>query len=534
MRAFASLSLAWLAVIGANGEARAQSVHVGDRLEPYLRLLQLTGDAPLGSFSIRPVLLPEGARIEGSEELPWTVNLEGESGTAGLRVVEVDAELRTFLNTRHPFLRNDGPVWQGKGLTTALDLGGAVRWKAVSLSIRPTLIYTQNSAFDLAPVTIAGMPEYAYPWRRIDMPQRFGSDPFWRLDPGQSELRLSSHGTTVGISTRNLWWGPGIENSITMSNNAGGFPHVFVGTRGPRSIGIGTVEANWIMGRLAQSDYFDPAVESPDRFLTGLVFAYSPSFLDGLSLGFARVFYGAVRDGGQPLSDFFLVLQGVRKRTLATPANPTGDDDTDQMLSFFARWVLSESGFEVYGEWARNDHSVDLTDFLQEPEHSQAYTLGLQKAVELDGRRMLALKGELTHLQREATFLLRASPVYYTHHIVTQGYTHRGQIIGAGIGPGGVQQHVGADLYAPWGKAGVMLQRRVHDNDAFYDWAEASGSSFDNHDVSLDVGVHAMFFRRGFEYGGGVIYTRELNRYFFGPKVNNFNASFSARWHPGS
>ena len=177
---------------------------------------------------------------------------------------------------------------------------------------------------------------------------------------------------------------------------------------------------------------------------------------------------------------------------------------------------------------------MDLTDFLQEPEHSQAYTLGLQKAVELEGRRMLALKGELTHLQREATFLLRASPVYYTHHIVTQGYTHRGQIIGAGIGPGGVQQHVGADLYAPWGKAGVMLQRRVHDNDAFYDWAEASGSSFDNHDVSLDVGVHALFFRRGFEYGAGVIYTRELNRYFFGPKVNNFNVSFSARWHPGS
>lgn len=516
-----------VSVLGSPLKAAGQFVDVGSPEEGYLRVLQISGEAPSNSLFTRPFLVHENQRTVVERGRAWASG----SARTSLRVSGLEAELSTFFNSRHPFVANDGPVWQGKGITTSLEVGGTVRWRALSLTLRPSLIFTENDPFDLAPVTISGMPEYAYPWRRIDLPQRFGPDSFWRLDPGQSELRVLAYGATAGLSTRNLWWGPGIENSITMTNNAGGFPHVFLGTRGPRSVGIGTVEASWIMGRLAQSDYFDPAVENPDRFLTGLVFAYSPSFLEGLSVGFARVFYGAVRGGGQP-SDFFLVFQGVRKRTLATPGNPTGDDATDQMLSFFARWVLPPSGFEVYGEWARNDHSVDLTDFLQEPEHSQAYTLGLQKAVRLDGGRVLSLRGELTHLQREATFRLRASPVYYTHHIVTQGYTHRGQIIGAGIGPGGVQQHLGADLYAPWGRLGMMLRRRVHDNDAFYEWAEETGSSFDNHDVSLDVGVEAAVSRGALEYGAGLVYTRELNRYFFGPKVNNVNVTLTARWRP--
>ncbi len=73
---------------------------------------------------------------------------------------------------------------------------------------------------------------------------------------------------------------------------------------------------------------------------------------------------------------------------------------------------------------------------------------------------------------------------------------------------------------------------QVHDNDAFWVWAEANDASFDKHDVSIDVGGHATVFVHDFEVGAGLTYTRELNRYFFGPKVNNFNLALSARWRP--
>ncbi len=519
--------------LGMCASASAQSLPVGEPHEDYLRILQILGQADAGSFTIRP-LTSEGALILGASH-PWSARLQpaspGSSSAVSLTLIE--PRLRAFANSRFPFGQNDGALWQGKGLTSALDLGATARWSGLTVTLNPTLLYTQNRSFELAPVTVLGMPEYAYAWRKIDMPQRFGPEPFWAIDPGQSEIRLEGRGAALGVSTANLWWGPAIRNAIIMSNNAAGFPHAFLGTDGQIDTGIGGFEARWIWGRLGQSDWFDPALADTDRFVTGIVATYAPSFLDGLSLGLTRVFYAWVPDGGLAFGDYFAVLQGLRKKALVSPQNPTGDDEHDQLLSLFGRWVLPESGFEVYWEWARNDHSWELRDFLLEPEHSQAYTLGLQRASELSGDRILALRAELTHLEADPTFQVRGRGTYYAHGIVTQGYTQKGQIIGAGIGPGGDSQHLGADLYAPWGRAGVYVERQVHDNDAYYDWALANGQGYCCHNVSFNLGTQALVFLDDFDLGGGFIVTREFNRYFFGKDLWNLNLSLSARWRRG-
>jgi hypothetical protein len=315
-----------------------------------------------------------------------------------------------------------------------------------------------------------------------------------------------------------------------MSNNAPGFPHAFLGTDGQVQTRIGGFEAQWIWGRLAQSEWFASAAAEEDRFITGLVATYSPAFIEGLSLGLARVFYEWIPDGGLPLGDYLAVFQGFRKKTFATPQNPGGNDPHDQLLSLYGRWVLEESGFEVYGEWARNDHSWDLRDFVLEPEHSQGYTIGLQKANRLSGDRLLAIRAELTHLEKSSTFQVRDNPPYYAHFVVAQGYTQKGQIIGASVGPGGNSQHLGADLYAPWGRAGAFLERRVHDNDAYYQWAIANSRSHCCHDVSLNLGASAMVFVGDLDLGAGFIATHEYNRYFYGLNLWNLNLSLSARW----
>lgn len=511
----------------------AQSLDVGDVHETYLRLLQLSGDAPIRSFSSRPLVDRADARSGDGDRGPWNRTHLTESWLSGdVLVRPVPPRLRMFVNTRHPDTGLDGAVWQGRGLTTAFDFGATVEWRGLRVAVAPSLIWTQNRAFELAPVTSTGQSEYGYPWRRIDLPQRFGPDAFSRVDPGQSELRLSGRGLSVGFGTRNLWWGPGIRSGLLMSNGAGGFPHAFMGTQGPRSIGIGTIEANWIWGRLSESDYFDIPVDTDERYITGLVVVYAPSFAHGLHLGASRVFYALVPEGGVSLGDRFLVFQGVRKERLQGDESPTGDDRRDQMVSFFGRWVLPESGFEAYVEWARNDHPLNFFDVVQEPEHSQGYTLGFQKAFSLAEGRRLALTTELTHLERAPTAQVRAHPVYYAHHLVLQGYTHRGQVLGAPVGPGGNQQFLGVDLYDTWGRVGVFAQRRVHDNDAYYVWAEDNGQRFDQHDVSLDVRAHGTLFVDDFELGGALTFTRQFNRYFFGPSVRNYNVQLSARWNP--
>lgn len=519
--------LCWLAP-----SASAQTLPVGDPIEDYLRVLQISGLADLGSFTIRP--LPPGdfrERLTSSEH-PWRERLGAPAADdrRDLQIQVDDPLLRVFANSRFPLGQNDGAVWQGRGLTTAVDAGATLRWRALTVAVRPTLIFNENRSFELA----VAPTEYDYPWRAIDLPQRFGPDAFWTLDPGQSEIRLDSHGFAVGFGTANLWWGPAIRNPIIMSNNAPGFPHAFVGTSGPVGIGIGELEAQWIWGDLDQSDWFGYAAPSDDRFITGLVATYSPSFLPGLSLGATRVFYVAVPDDGTPLKDYFAVFQGIRKRTFATPSNPTGEDEHDQLLSLFGRWVLPESDFEVFWEWARNDHSWEIRDFLLEPEHSQAYMLGLQKAIALSGDRILSIRFELTHLEKPPTWIIRGpSPSYYVHHIVTQGYTQRGQIIGAGIGPGGNAQGLGVDLYAPWGRAQVLLQRDVRDNDAYYAWALANDMGSCCHNVVYNYGANGMIFLGDFDLGGGFTVTREFQRYFYGLDLWNLNLSLSARWRPG-
>lgn len=516
------------------GTAQGQDLPVGDPVEDYLRLLQISGQVAPGSFTVRPLALA-GARDGTSRAAhPWAGRLRLEpTGTSGeLSWRLADARLRTFVNSRHPRGQNDGAVWQGKGLTTSLDAGGWLRWRGLTVTLNPMLLYNQNAGFELAPVLPAAQPRYAYPWWTLDYPQRFGSDAFWTFDPGQSRIALDWKAARVSFGTESLWWGPGIRNAIVMSNNAPGFPHAALSTNRPIDIGIGALEGRWIWGRLAQSDYFDPTI-TPDRFTTGIVLAWSPSFLEGLTLGGTRMFQLHVPEGGVDAGEYLLALQGLVKNSQVSEDSPDGTDDRDQLLSLFGRWVLPESGFEVYFEWARNDHAGSLYDFALEPEHSQAYTLGFQKVIDGRDTRFWVFRGELTHLQAPATFELRPRGVYYTHGLVRQGYTHRGQILGAGIGPGSNAQLLGVDRYETWGRAGLFAARQVHDNDAFYAWAEVNDATYDQHDVSLDFGADALLFAGDFDLGGSLTVTRELNRYFFGPHVTNVNVGLSARWRPG-
>ncbi len=127
----------------------------------------------------------------------------------------------------------------------------------------------------------------------------------------------------------------------------------------------------------------------------------------------------------------------------------------EQILSLFGRWVLPGDGLEVYGEWARQELPTSLADFVGRPGYTQGYTLGLQWARQLASEGVFRLQSELTYLEQTS----RTSPTsgyhlvrsFYTSASIPQGYTHRGQSLGAAIGPGSSSQWNAADyLKARW------------------------------------------------------------------------------------
>lgn len=534
-----SATLLVLVYLAGAGGASAQSLPVSDPLSDYLRVLEISGGgAPATSFTLPADL--SFASLDALAPHPWFDRVRRAYGPAaagsedGVRVRPTGARLRTFVNTGHPFGFNDDAVWQARGLSLGVDAGVELRWKALTALFHPSVTWTQNADFTTAPVYWPDLEhDVAYPWRVIDLPQRPGTESHATVSLGDSELRADVRGFSLGVSNRSRWWGPGIRNAILVSDNAPGFRHAFAGTRRPVDVGLGSLEAFYLYGGLEQSDWFDDGSTERDRLVTGLVVSLSPDWPRGLSLGVGRLLYGFVPESGHAVGDAFLPFQAFRKVRNASPENPEGDDELDQLLSIFMRWALPRSGFEVYTEWARTDHAWNFRDFVLEPEHSQGRTLGLRHSTGLADGRLLVLGLEITDLAKTTTSQVRENPTYYEHWFVRPGYTHRGQLVGANVGPGGSAQAVTADLYAPWGRAGLVLERRVHDNDAFYFHAAWSDIDWCCHDVSFSIGPRLLLFRGDFEMDAQSTLTRELNRYFQrGNDVWNLNLGLSARWRP--
>lgn len=520
--------------------ALAQGVPVGDPLEDYARLLQVGGVTPAATFTIRPLRQLDVASLGASRAAhPWAAALRrrypvrvAADGPA-LRLLPVD--IGVGHNSARPWGTNDGARWQGRGANLFVSAGLEAEWGRWSAVVRPIAVRSQNEAFALNPLAVpAGLSPYAYPtgsFMRIDAPQRFGEQAYQRVDLGESYIRGDLGPVAIGLSNETQWWGPGRRNALMLTNNAPGFGHAWVGTARPLDLRLVKFEAKWIWGRLTESQQFDAVAGNDFRFMTGAVATARPTMLPGLELGASRVFVQAWRAGGPSPGDLLSVFMALEKSAFVSPTNPTGDDARDQMASLFARWVMPESGFELYLEWARGDHGRDLRDLLVEPEHASAYLAGFQRTFASDSAARWRVGGEITLLGLGRPSQLRApASAFYVHHIVTQGYTQRGQVMGAGIGQGSSQLSFAVDRFARWGRVGGGLFRTVYDNDRFY----LEPRSHHVHEVEPSAYVDALWFRGAWDLTATVTSSRLLNKHYVERNdERNWNLGVAARWHPG-
>lgn len=148
-------------------------------------------------------------------------------------------------------------------------------------------------------------------------------------------------------------------------------------------------------------------------------------------------------------------------------ADTTG---TDQVASVYARWVMPRSHSEVYVEFGRTDHNWAATDFALEPDHYRAYIAGFRKLIPFNPVRneYLDVQVELTKFSRTLVTSMRVTNnpgAWYTHHKITHGYTHNGQVLGSGIGISSNMQWVSIGWVRDRKKLGLELYRLAHDED---------------------------------------------------------------------
>ena len=431
-------------------------------------------------------------------------------------------------NTAAPYGQNDGALWQGKGYNTSLTAGIRFESYGFELTLKPQLSFSQNLSFDYIqpnytafdkdgnPTVYNGKAsQYGYYGiTNIDAPQRFGDKPFFVYDWGDSEVRWTWHSFTVGFGTQAIWLGPAKLNPILHSNNAPSYPKVDIGLRRQPVVlpwlgwYLGDVEFRGWWGKLSESDYFDNDDSNNHNLISGLSFAWAlPGIFDGLSIGINRTMLSRWGDfSGYTLFEIFVPGLGTSG----------GEDSSDQRFSFVVDYVLPRVGFEVYLEWARNDFSPNMDFIIRYPFHTQGWTVGAQKAFDLPWNMQLQILLELTFLECSADYVQFANfgSTFYAHHRVTQGYTNRGQWLGAGIGTGGNSQYIGLNLYHSKGSINLFFQRRNPDLDyaVYIDALKDKTQAKLNIKALLDFGLKAQyFFHPDFSGKLGIVFEDEHN-----------------------
>jgi hypothetical protein len=497
---------------------------VGSSAENYVRYMQTLGLVDLTQWTIRPVsprslaLLLEGGAVRSHFDRDRPVH---RTGGFIWQVLPISGSF--WYNSTYPFGWNDGAVWRGRGVTAAAEGGVAVRWKALSATVDPSGFLAENRAFPLIPISSTATTPFAdVQFFNIDRPQRFGNKSYGQLSGGQTTIRIDALGMTAGVSTANQWIGPMSEWPFLLGNNAGGFPHFFAGSSSPWNVGIGTIHGRIFYGGLSQSAYMSNPDTISGRLISGVQGSFSPRFLRGLEIGAGRIFEYAWPTRGFGSRDFRKPLESFLKEHVPPdPGLHVNQSADNQLASVFARWVLPSSGFEVYGEFGRDDHNWNGRDAILEPDHDATYGLGLRKAWLGDNGATIGLRCEIFNMETSTLARARAQGMVYGHTYSRQGHTEMGQILGAGfaaISGGGSMLQV--DRFLPNGEqASVSLTRMVTREQN----AEPS--------VDLQYALAAERTRRiaSLHVSYGVTGVYNVNRYF-AADVGNVMLSASLRW----
>lgn len=507
---------------------KAQTLPVGvQALEDYYRRSQLVGvgDSTV-SFTVRPVFQnPQyGLNFHPDSLADYyikTNNAYSKLKRSKSSFMLLPINLQTQINTSHNYGWNDGPVIPAKGLQTYVSAGFFAKFGILSIQLQPEFVYAANTDFDTFnknhdPVILA---RYYDIYNNVDLPVRFGNSAYTKAYWGQSSIRLSYKSVSIGLSAENLWWGPGIRNSLLMSNSAPGFKHLTFNTTRPIKTAIGSFEGQLIAGRLEGSGYnpLDSGktyfgqnlyVPKPNdwRYLSGFVITWQPKWVSGLFLGLARsaqVYHNNL-NGIKSYLPFFspfktnVADQAVNRR--------------DEYSSVFARWLWPQEHAEVYFEYGINNNTNSVLNSILEPQDARAYIFGFRKMLPFNKSRNenILISFEATQLA-ETNYKKTLSGVeWYVNPYIRQGYTNKGQNLGAGIGPGANLQTLDISWVKGLKKIGLQFERYLH-NDDFYYYAFNDSQDIRRHWVDLSLSLTGEWNYQNFIFNAKITPVKSLN-----------------------
>ena len=351
------------------------------------------------------------------------------------------------LNTDHPYGWNDGAMSYSKGYQMQVGAGIFASFGNLKVQLRPEFVKTAS-----------GQYETNESWGLV-------TNGLSKILPGQSSVRYDLGKVSLSASTQNLWWGPGIYNSMLMSNNAPGFFHYSFATNRPLKTFLGNFQFQIISATLKQdsSQGFEHRnlkklnLPNRNRAYNALTFTFQPVIMKNITFGLTRAFQNLADNNN--ISGFVPKYLPVLGSFFGSAYNDT--INRDQILSFNTRWVFPKNHAEVYFEFGYNDAKDNFRDLMLDMSHSSGYVFGFKKLSYLNNLDYLDFGAEVTRMAQTPSYLMRNAGNFYEHSRMTEGYTHKNQTLGAGSGFGNNMQTVNLSFNRGWNKYGLIFNRIV-------------------------------------------------------------------------
>ena len=163
------------------------------------------------------------------------------------------------------------------------------------------------------------------------------------------------------------------------------------------------------------------------------------------------------------------------------------------MGSIYAKYSIPEQGLFLWGELGTGNSSFTPISIFLRDTLLMGYAIGIQKNMPISAKRSLELFAQISSVQASTLHQAMSSTSWYVNSTVSQGYTHHGQVIGSGIGPGGASAYFSASVKTPVLSLGIFGERLMHNKDFFYANFYSSEGNFRRHWMDLTVGGFAKF-----------------------------------------
>ena len=305
--------------------------------------IMVGGEDP-GSLMVRPVV-----PVSTKSTSPWSLRIRNE----------------LFYNSDSPNLENTSDRWIGKGGSYFTAANIAYNSKYFFGSIEPYYFVSQNQDYT--------EPDRINLFNNLNDNRPHGETPYTSIGLREIQFYINFKGFGGGYSNANMWWGPGLHNSLMISNNTTGFGHLVLGTINEKRY------KNWgFNGRYVFSELGKGSKNKP--YFAGFIADATYFSLPIVTLGFSRILLSGGTNTSYAISRSeaaFLPFQilSIDSKSGAKIYNRP----IEQTYTGYLNFRFPKSGVVLFFEWGRNEGPIDFNDLVLAPDHSDAFIIGLRK-----------------------------------------------------------------------------------------------------------------------------------------------------------